>query len=396
MRFRPAHLLGSALTALLDEAADFFRRDATVLPSAALAGAEVAEVDVPELERLRATARHAGALTKHDAGWFAAVLRERLARAPGGRARNGIDSGVPAGTRAERRIASACKRAAASAGVASVGGHAGELVTAMSDGLAWAVFIPAVIAAVATETVFTTMLQVDLACDLASIYGVPFAVGDVGELATVFEVALGGAPEASPRHRADARRLLADNDAELLARVGRTLAADALLGLVPLVGIPASIAKNYRDTMRIGRSAQRYVAGRRAVHELLGGALPASDLDKTLLLEGAWLLSTCDDFASHEELLLLSALVHAIPAPDRPPVERLGFVGEGVWVVRMALLPEDERRLVFDALHTVAGLRGPMERTEREFLARVAAALEQTVDHARIAEVRARATALQT
>jgi hypothetical protein len=395
---RPVRLVGEALTSLVDEGTEAWRALRANIARAAPArggAAEIAgpdvEIDLRELERLREQATHAGAATLGHAGWLAAVLRGRLARAAARRTDwDAIYPGLPRMARAERRIAQGCIRAAVGAGVSSAAGHAGELATAMSEGLTAPVFLVGAVAAVALETVYTTMVQADLACDLASIYGVPFAVGDTGELATVFEVALGHAGDDGPQHASDARRLLAHIDRQLLARVGRTLAADALLGLVPLVGIPASVAKNYFDTRRVGASALRYVAGRRAVSDTLGETLPESELDKTLLLEGAWLVSTCDDYASHEELLVLSALAHAIPDHEHPPVERLAFVGEGVWVIRMTLLDDDERRAVFDALHVVAALRGDIGVAERAFFERVGAALELAVDYARMAAMRAR------
>jgi hypothetical protein len=51
--------------------------------------------------------------------------------------------------------------------------------------------LPLGLAAVGAEMVYTTALQIDLAFDLASIYGVPFAHDDVGEISTLLGLALG-------------------------------------------------------------------------------------------------------------------------------------------------------------------------------------------------------------
>jgi hypothetical protein len=337
-----------------------------------------------ELEQLRACARFTGAWKEHGReGWFGRALRERLQSA---KSRGVASEGTPR-ERAERQIARACRKTAMGGGIASAGAHVGELATLVTEGLAVPLAIPEVLASVVAERVYSAVVQIDLACDLAMIYGVPFDVSDAGELGAIFDVVLFAGRSRPSRPRATLERLVAPDDTELLARIGRGLLEEALLGLVPLLGIPCTLARNYRATRRLGDRVLAHVRRRRAVRDTLGTALDDPQLDKVLLLEGAWLLAICDDELTHDEELLLSSLVRSIPSGDRPRLDRLRYIGEGAWVVRVALLDESRRERVLAAFQMLAALRGSTGPAERAFFARIGDALEATFDVDRIEDV---------
>jgi hypothetical protein len=332
-----------------------------------------------ELEELRAAARHAGAATEHDAGWFGRLLRERLERKSNQVDWSAVYPGLSADHRAERHIARACRKAAL-CGILSVGAaNAIAATAAFTEGLTAVVGVPAALAALAVEPFASAVVQVDLTCDLSSIYGVPFELGDAGELAAVFDVAIRG-PQHQKPVRAYGKRLLAPNDTEILAQVGSQLAMGGLFGLVPVAGIPLVSAKAYQKTRRLGYSAREYVRDRLAVREVLGERLRNPNVEATLLLQGAWLLVTSDDLLTHDEAVLLSTLARAIPPGRRPRLERFDLIGEAAWVMQMALLDDARCDATFRALEGLAMPYAKWNTQERSFLRRVAEGLGRELE----------------
>jgi hypothetical protein len=348
--------------------------------------------EADELEQLRACAHYVGALRPGKAAWLGRVLRERV-RAGAARAaqRTATTRGnlTPAG---KRLIREAARHSAVAASLSSVCANLAELATLLTDGLAGPLGAVIVLGSVAFDTVYLAVVQIDLACDLAALYGVPFDVGDVGELATLLDVAL--IPPTSSREVGRSRllRWFSPPDREVLRRLARGLLENAAVGLVPLAGLPWSATRSYLGTRRVGIHIHRYVRRRRTIREMLSNVLADPRLDKARLLEGAWLLAACDEEVTQDELVLLSALVRSIPREQRPPLACLRFVGEGIWVVRMTLLEEDERARILGALQIIAALRGPMTTSERAFLGRIAEAFGEPIDVARIERLHAQMT----
>ena len=329
-----------------------------------------------DVASLRAAARRLGVLPPEAVGWFGALVRDRLRRSLAERTARDWESLYPGATveeRAARHIASAARRAALSSGLSAAGAHVGEVLTVITEGLTAPMCVPAVVAAMVADVVASAKVQIDLVFDLASIHGVAFDVSDAAELATIFELALHGG-EARP-----------SNGDAMLARLGRGLLEDALLGLVPLVGIPYSVVHGHRATARVGAVACRRLRGRIALREALVGARSCAPPE--LLLEGAWLLAVVDGVATHEELLLVAALARGVTADAW---SRLDATDERRWLARAASLEPLERAALLDALVVTAGLRGPTRHPERCFLIRVGEALGLAVDFARIEAVRRR------
>lgn len=347
-------------------------------PDATPAGAEV--------ERLRESARRLGVLPPEALGWFGTLLRERLRRSLADRTTldwERLYPGLTVDERADRHVARAARRSALAGGLSAAGAHVGEAVTLLTDGLAAPLCVPAILASLASEVVASAKVQIDLVFDLASIHGAAFDVSDTAELAAIFELALhaGGATGAG-RAGHEACRSTED---EILARLGRALLEDALLGLVPFVGIPFSAATSYRATLRVGAVARRSLRRRVALREALRGL--ASRASPALLLEGVWLLATADGRATHEELLVLASVARALACDERAALDRLDRLDatdERRWLAAAVSLEAKERAVLFDALLVIAGLRGPTRHPERRFLARVGDALGLGVDFSRI------------
>jgi hypothetical protein len=343
----------------------------------------------PEADQVRASARAAGMFRESEVGWVGRLARERLriaAKHPRVEPFEGPDLARVA--RGERLIRGAARRAAVAGCLAATGASAGEVATLVTEGLGGTVAVPAALASVGLETIYLARLYIDLACDVAALYGVHFDPEDLGELVGLVEIAVGPGASGPAAAKSFLVRLLAPPDREVLGEFARGLARTASVGLVPVVGVPLSADRNHAQTRQLGERIHQYMQCRRAVRETLSRVLGDPSLDKALLLEGAWLLVTCDEVVTHEEVSLLAAVVRAIPVAQRPAADCLHFVGEGAWVFRMAFVPDATRRRVLGALLGVAALRGSTGEPERAFFARVGEALQERLDLRRIDAIR--------
>ncbi len=69
-----------------------------------------------------------------------------------------------------------CLKASVAGAFASAGASAGELLSLFTEGLGAPIGVPAIVVSMCGEAAYTAMLQIDLACDLGSVYGVTFDV----------------------------------------------------------------------------------------------------------------------------------------------------------------------------------------------------------------------------
>ncbi len=259
----------------------------------------------------------------------------------------------------------------------------GEVVTVLTDGLAAPICLPAVVASLASEIVASAKVQIDLVFDLGSIYGVPADVRDTAELAEIFDLAFHADQADGARRAGHAPRPTED---EILARLGRSILEDAVLGLVPFVGIPASAAGSYRSTVRVGAAARCFVRRRAALRESLRRL--SLEGPRALLVEGAWLLATADGVATYEELLVVAAIARSLSGDERAEALHgawhIDAPDERCWLERASSLDAPARADLAGALEAVAGLRGPTRHPERRFLLSVGDALGVAIDFARI------------
>jgi hypothetical protein len=323
-----------------------------------------------------------GALPEGDLGWFGALVKERLLRSLGEREQRDWDAvypGLDVDERAIRHTKLAARKAALYGAVSSAGAHVGEAATVLTEGLLAPLCVPAVVASLTGEVVATAKVQIDLAFDLASIYGAPIDVNDAAAVAAIFELALcsgdRGDDEAWQRRRAFA-------DQAIFARLGRALMQDAALGLVPFLGLPVAASGSYRRTMRVGEVARRMLRRRAALSAALEA--PVFEAAPALLLEGTWLLIVADGVATDDEIFIVASIA-ARSAPGRAPwTSRLEQADEAGWLAAARRLAPRDRARLMNALLGTAGLRGPLKHPERAFLTRAGAALEVMLDFDRV------------
>jgi uncharacterized protein (DUF697 family) len=248
----------------------------------------------------------------------------------------------------------------------------------------------------ALEGAYTALLQVDLACDLGSIYGVPFDPDDGGEIATLFAVAL-GIEEKRPEKRGGAQeteahgleqRIIALEEGEIATRIGRKLLEESVMkNVIPLVGVAISARWNYVSTNVFGTKANRYVRYRRAIRRAFARVDCSAVTDPMVLVEGAFLLATSDGGPTHEEVMAIALLAETLGRGERLDTSKAHVDDEDEWLARLAQLPERSHAAILDTLSLVAATDREVQIGERRILRRVGKALGREVDFARLDQI---------
>lgn len=355
-----------------------------------------------ERQKLRDAAKHLGAANLRDGSWFARSVAkhvkkhcEIMSAAHWDKTYPGLD----VEDRADREIRKVAWRAAGAGMLGSLGASTGELLALFTEGLAAPIGVPAAAVAMASEGAYTALLQIDLACDIASIYGVPFDADDVGEVATLFALALDIDLEDAPdeeQHKEHVKdegmmeRLMELEEGEVATRIGRKLLEEAIMrNILPVVNIPISARWNHVATKKLGMHVKRYVRYRRA----LTGAVKKLRFDRitspSILVEGAWLLATSDGAAGNEEVMAIALIMDLLDPTQRAAIELDKHFGddEEQWFDELASVAPDMIDPLLDALFIVAATDKNLVASERRFLRRVGRTLGREIDLARITRI---------
>lgn len=319
---------------------------------------------------------------------YGEVAERATTRGPGHWQR--LFPGLPAEERAERRVRRMLTRATI-AGVAAAGGATGAELFAMSEPAMAVVAVPLGLGCMGAELLYTTALQVDLVFDLASIYGVPFAPDDVGEIATLLGLAVGIqlAPEPT-RHDKPAppgatkrwRVVRQMRRRDFAVDVGRRLVEHSMLrNVVPIAGIVVSGAWNQIVLRRFAREVHVAMRTRRAIVDACRGVHLGVPEVAHKIMDGAWLLATADGLLDHGEALALSTLLDTLALPERIAVSEASFCDdEEEWFARLPELEDADRDRLVGVLALVAAADGYVSTPERRFLQRVGKTLGRDVD----------------
>src|SRR5919204_2176478 len=220
-----------------------------------------------------------------------------------------IFPGLPPTERAERRIRRMVTRATACGVVAAAGASTAEVLSLAPDARLALVAIPLGVVSVGAELAYTTALRIDLAFDLASIYGVPFARDDLGEIATLLGMALGvelveeptrpdrpAAPGDTKPWRV-VRQMLRDDFAH---RVGRELLQQSVVrNAIPVAGVVVSAAWNQIVLRRYAREVHAAIRQRLAIVRACKDVQLGDVRTARTVLDGAWLMATADGNIRH-------------------------------------------------------------------------------------------------
>jgi uncharacterized protein (DUF697 family) len=358
-----------------------------------------------ELGQLRDAARHMGVERLRDGTWFRRIVANHVRKHCSTITADHWDRrypGLDAEARARTQIAGVARRAAVTGAFASVGASTGELLSLFTEGLAAPVGLPATIVSMALEAGYTAMLQIDLVCDLASIYGVPFDPDDVGEVATLFGLALG--IEVKRKHEEETEesrdddvvpsgltaRLIELEDGEIATRIGRKMLEDAVIkNIVPVLGVGIAARWNYVGTRRIAAAARKYIRYRRVLQDALAKLDLSGITDPAVLVAGVWLLATVDGEAGHEEVMAVAAIMDSLPEQRRRALELDRALGddEEQWFEDLARVPREMHAPLLDVLYLVAATDKELQASERRFLRRVGKALGCEIDLPRIERI---------
>jgi len=315
-----------------------------------------------------------------------------------------IFPGLPPAERAARRIDRMLVRGTVAGVAAAAGASAAELMSMWTQGAAALAAAPLGVLSVGAEMVYTTALQIDLAFDLASIYGVPFAPDDVGEISTMLALALGVELVKEPtRHDQPVgvtgetkpwrvmRQMQRDDFAR---RVGRELIQQSVLRhLVPVVSVLISAAWNQVVLRRFAGEVHAAVKQRRAIVEACRAVQLGDAHSARAILNGAWLLATCDGEIEHQEAVALATLIDSLPLPQRISVQEQSFPDAGdeePWFEALPQLEPGAQSVLMNVLAYVAVADGSLSTPERRFFNRLSKQLGKHVDLAAIEEMAVR------
>jgi len=299
--------------------------------------------------------------------------------------------GLAADERARRRIRRMLTRATVAGVAAAAGASTAEVLSIVGEGVGSFAAIPLGLLSVGAEAVYTTALQIDLAFDLASIYAVPFAQDDVGEISTLLALALGIELVSEPtQHDKPANpgetkpwRVMRQMERDDFAQsVGRGVVRQAVLrNAVPVLGVLVSAAWNQIVLRRFANHVHTAARQRQAiVHACRGMQLGEQQMAR-IILDGAWLIATSDGDIRHQESLALAVLIDSLTLPQRIAVDEASFSDdEEEWFGRVSALPAAAQEVLIDVLSVVASADGAFTTPERRFLKRVSRTLGRPID----------------
>lgn len=303
------------------------------------------------------------------------------------------------------RLCDLATRYATLAGGAS-GLTASTAVAATIGTGAGAVTVPAAIAAVSAEVLFTTRLQVRLVYDLSQVYGYPLNLDDPEDLYRAFSLAYGvtyasgqaGAvakvltPEIA---RAQIRALIHGHQAFIQhvarailgPRIGRMITQKAILRTaVPVVGVGISSGWNYLSTSQIASVARHEIRSQGRLRDAaceLAPQLRGSEDNTRLVLESILCVGSADGkFDDHEQQVFRSMVQHLDARPELlAAIESRVDVNPDSVAERLGLPHGDDFRVALAKLLVlVAASDGTIAPVEAELLRRYLAALKQSFD----------------
>jgi uncharacterized tellurite resistance protein B-like protein len=366
-----------------------------------------------ELEDLKAIALAFGVERIRDGSWFNEFIHAMLATyaqriiAGGGIAF--FRTKYPGLTRdqiAEKLCDLATRYAALAGGASGATASAAFAATIGTAGGAGMVAVPAGLAAITAEMLYTTRLQVRLVYDLSTIYGYPIDVEDPEDLYKAFCMAYGvafatgnagamvkaTAPEIA---RAQIRGLINGQTAAIQQvairllgpKIGRQITKRAILrAAVPVVGIGISATWNYVATNAIATAARHGLRATGRLRDAVGDVariLQAQPDDAVLVLESMLTIITADGHFDQYEQEVFNCVVRQLNVPSKVLTrieQRVDITAASVEQQLRAIVDQDLRTTLATCLQLVAVADGEVVDSETQLLRRYMAALHHDFD----------------
>ena len=324
-------------------------------------------------------------------GWFNRLVAWHLQRRSVRKTAEGVkarEAGVSESDRARSLIRRACLKAAASGAAAGSVSTAAAGFTAQTEGLATLITVPFAAAAIGVEMGFRTIVHLDLACDLADAFEVPYDLADPDDLfrlyALIFKTASHDEESEDPG-RSLVHDVMSEESGEVGEKIGsKVLGESVARNLLPVLGIATSAVTNYLVTRKLGDTVRRYMRYRRALHDALEHASTECHEYLDLLVEGVWFIFSADGKLTPEEVGALAHLLQKLPPVERAAVEARFVEDELEWADRIEKLPERVRDEFLHALEVAATVDKHVGLPERKILRRAAHHLGRPFERERL------------
>ncbi len=313
-------------------------------------------------------------------GWFNRLVAWHLQRRRGRKALERTEEAESDQARA--LIRRACLKAAFSGAAAGSASTAAALLTAQTEGLASIVTVPLAAGAIGLEMGFRTLVHLDLACDLAATFEVPYDLHDPEDLFRLYALVFKTAGEGDGGEGGDAgedaggklvHEVLSQETEEVGEKLGnRVLGESVARNVLPVLGIATSAVTNYLLTRKVGNTVRRYMRYRRALHDALEHASTECHECLDLLIEGVWFIFSADGKLTPEEVGALAHLLEKLPPGERAKVQSRFVEDELEWADRIEQLPEKVRDEFLHALLVAAAVDKHVGLPERKILRRAA------------------------
>ncbi|NNB92690.1 TerB family tellurite resistance protein [Corallococcus exiguus] len=248
------------------------------------------------------------------------------------------------------------------------------------------VAIPASGLVITTEMLVNALINLGMACDLASAFRVRFDPEDPSDFSRLYAITRGQGEHAEDK----------DEDSLGLGRVEHLAQARAtdlgedlgakLLGesvsrnLVPFLNVVTSSVANWRRTRHLGNSVLSYVRLRRALEDSEAAIRRVAPEGVSLLLESAWFLFVSDGRLRQEESAVLTHQLSRLSPARRQ--ETVGHFVEDVsaWLKRLRSAPARAREVLMWSLHQLSAADLTVSAAERDLLHKAAEALHTSMD----------------
>ena len=319
-------------------------------------------------------------------GWFNRLvawhLTNRRGRTPRVRTRDAESA------EANALIRRACLKAAASGAAAGSVSTMAAVLTAQTEGMASIVTVPLAAGAIGLEMGFRTLVHLDLACDLAATFQVPFDLDSQDDLFRLYALIFKTAQHEEGSDDAGGalvHEVMSQETEEVGEKLGkRVLGESVARNLLPVLGIATSAVTNYLVTRRLGDTVRRYMRYRRALHDALEHASTQCHECLDLLIEGVWFIFSADGRLTPEEVGALAHLLEKLPPVERARVQARFVEDELEWADRLEALPESTRDEFLHALQVAAAVDKHVGLPERKILRRAAHHLGRPFDRAEL------------
>jgi hypothetical protein len=272
---------------------------------------------------------------------------------------------------------------------AATGAGSGAVTTASTMYLAESgpiglLALPVAGLAIGSEMVYRAMLHIELACDLADIFGVAIDPDDPQALWHILTLAL-KEPEVAESDDEDeaglVRHVAGIETHEAGESIGNKLLGESVLrNVVPFLGIVASAVTNWKLARRLGDTLRRYFRYRRALHDALAQDESLLVEHRLPLIQGFWLIFSSDGKVTHEEAAILGRYLDKTEGKEKDELQARFAEEPEAWLARLDQIPVPQRGPFLHALCVAATLDKVVSREEEELLREAAKALELPFD----------------